>query len=419
MKFLRSSLYLKLFTIYSITFLLIMFALAVAVKKSRPVSIENSIRNNVHNYAQYISRDIGTPPDLNKAERIQKETRLDIAILGPGIEWSNDPGLLKTAKTRLHKKRKHGFVVEKNGYTFVYGTKNLKEPGLHWEIIVGFVLVFVLILVLSYRTVKFVMKPIMVMKDAADAYGEGKWDTKITVKSHDELGDLGHTMNSMARKIDSHFKNMKDLLLAISHELRSPLTRMRVTTEFISDEKIKKSLNEEINTLDRITGMLLERERLSTKPELLEKREISLSELVRGAAQKFPDVELHLPIHETVVVDVNRFELALSSIIDNAFKHGKPPVVVSVGATYDHIWLEVKDHGSGIPQENIEKLGEPFFRQSEARTSSRTADGFGLGLSLAYSIFKAHGFTLTAKSNQGTVFRIEMPRVLFLKAPTH
>lgn len=417
MKFLRSSLYLKLFTIYSITFLLIMFALAIAVKKSRPVSIENSIRNNVHNYAQYIARDIGTPPDLKKAEQIQKETRLDIAITGPGVEWSNDEKLLSIAKTRLHNKRKHGFVVEENGYTFVYGTRNLKEPGLHWEIVIGFVFVFILILVLSYRTVKFVMKPIMAMKDAADAYGEGKWETRIDVKSHDELGDLGHTMNSMAKKIDSHFKNMKDLLLAISHELRSPLTRMRVTTEFISDEKIKNSLNEEINTLDRITGMLLERERLSTKPELLEKREVSLSEIVKSVAGKFQNIELHLPIHEIILVDVNRFELALNSIIDNAFKHGRPPVIISTGATHDLIWLEVKDHGEGIPEVHTEKLGEPFFKQSEARTSSRSSDGFGLGLSLAYSILKAHGFHLSAKANQGTTFRIEMPRALSLKGP--
>lgn len=420
MKFLRSSLYLKLFTIYSLTFFAIMFALTIAVKKSRPVTIENSIRNNIANYSQYISDDIGTPPNIKRAEEIQRHTRLDIAILGPGVEWSNDIGLLNAVKeNRIKKKKKHGWVVEKDGYTFIYGTRNLKDPGLHWEIIITFILAFAIILTISYRTVKRVMKPIMEMKEAAAAFGEGKWDTKIIVKSHDELAELGNTMNNMAKKIDSHFRNLKDLYLAISHELRSPLTRMRVATEFIHDEKIKQSLNEEINALDRMTGMLLERERLSARPEILEKRPVNLSEVLERVTKKYSDINLHLPINEIITVDVNRFELALSAIIENAFKHGRPPVHITTGASHDKIWIEIKDHGDGISKENIEKIGEPFFRQNEARTASRTSDGFGLGLSLAHSILKAHGVLLSARSDNGTVFRIEMPRVLIQALPTH
>ena len=425
MKFLRSSLYLKLFTIYSITFIAIIAALAIAVKKSRPVSIENSITNNIRSYAQYISDDIGTPPNIERAKEIQKTTQLDIAIFGNNFEWTNDPGLCEHFRKKLknknfiNKKTRHGWIIQKNGYVFVYGTKNLKAPGLHWEIVISFILIFAIVLIISYRTVKKVMSPIIEMKNAADAFGEGKWDTKIIVRSHDELADLGNTMNDMARKIDSHFKNMKDLLLAISHELRSPLTRMRVTTEFIPDLKIRKSLNEEINHLDRITSMLLERERLSARPEILEKRAVNLTELTETVTKKFTDVTLHSQVNETVLVDVNRFELALSAIIDNAFKHGKPPVDISIGANHELIWLEIKDHGEGISKENIERIGEPFFRQNEARTSSRTSDGFGLGLSLAHSILKAHGFHLSARSENGTVFRVEMPRALFLTRPTH
>lgn len=425
MKFLRSSLYLKLFTIYSLTFLSILFALAVAVKKSRPVSIENSISNNIRSYAQYISDDIGTPPNVARAQEIQKNTSLDIAIFGQGFEWTNDPALLRTFKKKLQdpeilsKKTRHGWVIQKDGYIFVYGTKNLKAPGLHWEIVISFILVFALILVISYRTVKRVMAPIIEMKEAAVAFGEGKWDTKIIVKSHDELAELGNTMNNMAKKIDSHFRNLKDLYLAISHELRSPLTRMRVTTEFIHDEKIKQSLNEEINALDRMTGMLLERERLSARPEILEKRPVNLSEVLERVTKKYSDINLHLPINEIITVDVNRFELALSAIIDNAFKHGRPPVHITTGASHDRIWIEIKDHGDGISSENIDKIGEPFFRQNEARTSSQNSDGFGLGLSLAHSILKAHGVLLNARSENGTIFRIEMPRVLIQALPTH
>lgn len=415
MKFPRGSLYLKLLAIYGVTFFLIVTTLTIAIKASRPMSLENSIRNNLHNYASYLAADIGTPPNLDRAQALQKHTRLDMAIIGPGVEWTNDPHLLKKARTRPEIKQRRTYMrIEKGGYVYVFGGRNLKQPEISLEIVLGVIFAFALILTLSYRLVKFVIRPIQDMKAAASAFGEGKWETRIQVRTQDELADLGQTMNNMAEKIDAHFKNMKDLLLAISHELRSPLTRMKVTAEFISDEKIRSSLNDEINILDRMTGMLLERERMSSRPELLEKVQVSLSDIVQRVAKKYPEAILHLPIHESIKVDENRFELALNSIIDNAYKHGKPPVEITAGANHEMIWLEIKDHGQGISKESLTKLGEPFFRQSEARTSSGRADGFGLGLSLAYSIFKAHGFTLTARSDEGTTFRLEMPRALFL-----
>lgn len=406
MKFIKNSLYLKLLAIYSITFLLLFGLVLVAIRTSRLMSIENSIRFNITNYAQYMVNDIGTPPDLGRAKEIQDNTKLDIVILGKDLEWSNDQKFLKHCKKfEGTRKSRRQVRIEKDGYTFIFGGRNLKQPEFTLEIFVPFLLLFSFILFVSYRLVKYVMKPIIDMKATASAFGEGKWDSRVSLKSQDEFADLGNTMNNMAEKIESHFKNMKDLLLAISHELRSPLTRMKVTTEFIHDEKLKNSLNEEINTLDRITGMLLERERLSAKPELLEKRNLNLNELIERVARKFPETKLHIPVNETVAVDQNRFELALGTLLDNAYKHGKPPVEIIVGANHNAVWIEVKDHGAGIPTEHIKKLGEPFF------PSSKSAEGFGLGLSLAYSIFKAHGYKLSASSENGSVFRIEMPRV--------
>ena len=411
MKFPRGSLYLKLLAIYGVTFFLIVTTLTIAIKASRPMSLENSIRNNLQNYATYLADDIGYPPNVERAQELQKNTRIDMAIFGPGMEWTNDPHLLEKARTRPHLKQKRTYLrLEKNGYVFVFGGRNLKQPELSLEVILAVLVAFALVLGLSYRLVKLVIRPIDQMKAAASAYGEGKWETRIAITTKDELADLGETMNGMAEKIEAHFRNMKDLLLAISHELRSPLTRMKVTSEFIEDEKIRKSLNEEITVLDRITGMLLERERMSSRPELLEKNRVSLCKVLDNVVQKFPQITLDVPINEDIFVDENRFELALNSIIDNAYKHGEPPVVMSAGATSELIWIEIKDFGKGIPEASLSKIAEPFYRQSQARTSSRQADGFGLGLSLAYSIFKAHGFNLTARNENGAVFRLEMPR---------
>ncbi|WPU67016.1 HAMP domain-containing sensor histidine kinase [Peredibacter starrii] len=405
MKFVKNSLYLKLLAIYSVTFLLLFGLVLVAIKSSRLMSIENSIRFNIQNYAQYLAHDIGAPPDLERAKEIQNKTKLDVVILGKDVAWSNNPHFLKYCEKSKEKRHFRRQVrVENRGYTYIFGGRNLKQPEFAWEIFLPFIAIFSIILFASYRLVKHVMKPIIDMKATASAFGEGKWDARVPLKSQDEFADLGSTMNSMAEKIETHFKNMKDLLLAISHELRSPLTRMRVTTEFIADENVKKSLNEEINHLDRITGMLLERERLSARPDILEKKMTNVSDIIQNVVKKYPETKVVMPIHESIPVDQNRFELALGTLLDNAYKHGKPPVEISLGADQNLIWIEVKDYGQGLPIEHIAKLGEPFF------PSSKSAEGFGLGLSLAYSIFKAHGFALTAKKDDGCVFRIEIPR---------
>lgn len=411
MKFLKGSLYLKLLTIYGVTFFLLVSIFTFAVRLSRPMSLEQSIRRNVYNYSQYLARDIGTPPSIKRAKRIQRKTKIDIAIFGPEVEWTNDQKLLKKAKNNPHKRQGRGHVkVHLNGYTFVFGGRNLRQPDLPVEIIIGVLMAFALILAISYRLVKHVMAPLKEMKTAATSFAEGKWQTRVPIHTQDELAELGQTMNHMAEKIEAHFKNMKDLLLAISHELRSPLTRMKVITEFMDDEKIKKSLNEEITSLDRITGMLLERERLSSKPEILEKTQTNLENILTILKQKFPDLQVGPDNSHMVSIDSGRFELALSSIVDNAFKHGKPPVVISTGKENDKVWIEIKDHGEGLTIEEMEKLGDPFFRQSLARTSSRKSEGFGLGLSLAYSILKAHNFKVSVQNVAGTTFRIEMPK---------
>jgi signal transduction histidine kinase len=403
MKSFNKSLYLKLLSIYGLTFFLLLVIIACSFKLYRPEGTEKLVISNLKNYAEYLAKDIGSPPDLNAATALHHKTGLDIHIKGPNLKWSssNEPHDLPWKK---HKSIK----VTLGDYSYRFSGKHLMSEDI-WQVFALILIGLVVILIVSYKLVRKIFKPLDQMKEAIAAFGEGKWDARIDANSMREFEGLALTLNTMAEKIERHFINMRDLLLAISHELRSPLTRMKVGLEFISDPKIKQSLNEEITTLDRMTEMLLERERLSARPELLNKTETDLADFIKSNAA-LDGIHFHLNPVSKVMLDQARFALAIHNIVDNAFKHGKPPVEIYLKQDASSITLEIMDHGDGIPNDQIQHLGEPFYRSNLARTSSRNAEGYGLGLSLSFSIIKAHGFEIkvTSVPLQETKFVIKM-----------
>lgn len=410
MIFFRKSLYFRLLKVYGLTFFLLLLILGGSLKCSQMDETGGMYKKNFNQYAHYLAVEIGHPPKLDVAKKLSKDLALDIAILGPDTQWSTSVDLLDRVNQKSHSIWTWGnekYLNVKHGeYTFYFSRKYLVSGNIWWCFSIG-LLGMLGILYISYRLTRKIFSPLEEMKESIWAFGEGKWNVRVKESYVDEFHDLSTTLNTMAGKIERHFINMRDLLLAISHELRSPLTRMKLALEFVSDEKIKNSLNEEINALDRMTEMLLERERLSARPELLDRMPTGLSEFIKNIT-KGMDVGLDLNSKAFVDIDQTRFSLAIKNIVDNAFKHGKAPVTLR---TYDQVQgpvLEINDKGPGMDQESLGHLGEPFYRNNSARTSSRQTEGYGLGLSLSYSILKAHGLKIEVESNptNGTTFFI-------------
>ena len=207
------------------------------------------------------------------------------------------------------------------------------------------------------------------------------------------------------------------MLLAISHELRSPLTRAKVAVALLDDPQQRNEITRDLDELDRLVEELLETERLTTRHRVLDRRPVSLNALVEEVIVSFfagTNVQRALPAQDVQAeVDSARIKLLLKNLLDNAVRHtptGAAPPEVTLDPTPDGCALTVRDHGTGIAPEHLPHLTEPFYRADPARR--RETGGYGLGLYLCRVIAEAHGGTLAIDSTpgQGTTVRVMLPR---------
>lgn len=434
----RRSLYFKLFLIYGLTFLAVATAVGFGFRSQWAEGFHERLVTNLLAYSEYMAADIGSPPNLERAAQLRDRTQIDIIIRGPGLEWATRPALLDDVRAERIQVLKSGqrprgwfkrpvaLSVQQGEHELFFIAPPMRE---HWSNDYNFIFTIVLaglILLMSYLVIRRVFRPIQWMKEGAHAFGEGQWDRRIPVCRDDDLGELARTMNNMAERIGGQFKAMRELLIAISHELRSPLTRMQVALEFVSDQKVRRALKDDIVLLDRMTESLLEKERLDRRPDSLALTEENLSALLEEISKPYvsqaPGLVLEVESRPIFArIDRARFALALRNLVENATKFSASsaePVRLSLEAKDAHIEIRVRDRGPGISQELLLRLGEPFLKADPSRTGTRAHGGFGFGLSLAYSIIKAHGWSLDVtcgepgtSTGSGTEFTLRGPAV--------
>lgn len=270
---------------------------------------------------------------------------------------------------------------------------------------------------LAYGAIRHMVRPLSALAAGAEAFGRGDLAFRVPVFHRDEIGDLAVRFNQMAADIQAMLDGKRALLLAISHELRSPLTRARLHAELVEESSSKQALLDELAQMRELISALLESERLGSGHRALQLSDCDLAALVREQAQ--PGVVLRVE-GEAVEVEAGgagagpgeaglpllrldrvRVQLLLRNLVHNALRHNEAangPVLVTLSRDGDGIRLTVRDHGPGVPPESLSQLGQPFFRPDQART--RSDGGVGLGLSLCRLVAEAHGSRLDLRNVQ-------------------
>ena len=400
-------------------------------------------------HADYVLDDIGSPPSIERAEAITRRVPVDIRISGPGIEWTSDPafpqldqiafgpipidflGLDEKSQRNLEtwaKKlkllrygayRRHTYIeLVRDGYRIVVASPRIAEiprPDLTQPAIV---LISIIVLVGCYFAVRWLVRPIKWIQKGTARIGQGDLDYRIRATRRDDLGELAADINHMADDVKDMLEAKQQLLLAISHELRSPLTRAKVALEFLDDCQVKHDLLGDLREMERLIADLLESERMNAGHTTLRRSTVELGamlqSLVHGEFQdRFEQINLKLPAEPVVrEVDDVRVRLVAKNLIENALRYTPPdaaPVDVQLEAKPGMVVLRVRDHGPGIPREHLPRVTEPFYRADPAR--SRSTGGLGLGLYLAKRIAEAHRGSLVIESElgQGTLCTVTIP----------
>jgi signal transduction histidine kinase len=195
----------------------------------------------------------------------------------------------------------------------------------------------------------------------------------------------------------------RGLLLAVSHELRSPLTRARLNAELVAPGESRDALLRDLGTMRDLITDLLESERLASGHAALQRETTDLNALVRGlVAEQFGSATLQLQLAAQLPdadLDPVRVRLLLRNLLDNALRHtvpGAPPPVVSTAQGEGALQLCVRDFGPGIDAPLLPRLSEAFYRPDAAR--QRSTGGIGLGLYLCRLVVQAHGGSLQIRN---------------------
>jgi signal transduction histidine kinase len=248
----------------------------------------------------------------------------------------------------------------------------------------------------AFGMVRRMVWPLRALARAAEAYGRGDFEMRVPVLRRDEIGDLTARFNQMATDIQAMLDGKRALLLAISHELRSPLTRARLHAELIEEGADKQALLANLGEMRELIAALLESERLGAGHSALQLQDCDLAALVQGFVASDVEVEAEPLVCR---VDPLRLQLLLRNLVDNAKRHNdaaRGPVRVTLESHEGSLRLAVRDHGPGVPEEALARLGEAFYRPDEAR--ARSDGGVGLGLNLCKIIAAAHGGRLEIRN---------------------
>jgi signal transduction histidine kinase len=260
------------------------------------------------------------------------------------------------------------------------------------------------------------LKPLAALHGAVDAVARGEFKTRAPVVRNDEIGQVAEAFNEMASRVGEMIDDRERLLADVSHELRSPIARMKVGLEFMPCGDKRDGLARDLREMENLIAVLLEREELRSRAGRLEGAAVDLSAVVREVATAFadrgPGVEFvansAVPIH----ADPALMKLLIQNLIDNAVKFSRPdsgPVVVQLEAGEDEVVLRVADDGIGIAEGSEAQLFEPFVKLNPAR-GHRV--GYGIGLNLCRRIVQLHRGTirLLPREPRGTAAVVTLNR---------
>ncbi|MGO4327594.1 ATP-binding protein [Cupriavidus sp. 2TAF22] len=434
----RHRLHLRLVLLFLLLALATTVTFVGGMQKAFSTGWRSAARPLVADYVDRLAAEIGSPPSVERARAISARLPVSVRIAGPRVNWQSEDapasGWRSGAAMRWPR---HGpdddaplfSRTTADGHRIDFGLSTATWQNQPHR--AGWITLAVLLglTALAYLYVRHLLRPLDDIRAGARRFGAGEFGQPIPIRRRDELGVLAHDVNTMARDIHQMLDAKRALLLAISHELRSPLTRARLNTELLPDTPEVRAQREAL--LRDLAGMrdlvtdLLESERLGQGHGalLLEPtdlaalaREVALevTQAMRGdrpaAGQIALSIDAGLPA--TLALDRTRMRLLLRNLLDNALRHSaaapRPPELHLARDAGGSIALRVRDHGPGVPDDQLSHLAEPFYRPDAAR--ERATGGIGLGLYLCKLVAQAHGARWQVRNAQpGLEIEITLP----------
>lgn len=279
--------------------------------------------------------------------------------------------------------------------------------------------------ILCYALARRLTAPLRQMQKTIESFGRGDFTARVNARRADEFGQLGRAVDQMAERIDSLLKAQRRLLQDISHELRSPLARLGVAVELArggGDTTVALNrVEREADRLNTLVGELIQVTRAEGDPAGLATENLRLDDLIRVIADDVHieadrrQIELHVDVCDAETEgSPELLRRAIENIVRNAIRYSPDGerVEVSLKRSGSLYRLSVRDFGSGVPDEALGHIFDPFYRVEKDR--GRTSGGVGLGLAIAKRAVELHrGLLRASNAHPGLLVEIDLPAPVF------
>jgi two-component system sensor histidine kinase CpxA len=276
--------------------------------------------------------------------------------------------------------------------------------------------------ILSYAFAWRLTRPVKALQSAVEGFGRGDFGVRARSKRRDEIGTLSRTFDQMADRIETLLAAERRLLLDISHELRSPLARLSVAVELARDAedpgKHLDRIEKEAGRLNALVGELLQVTRAEGDASKLRREPLDLTSVIDDviedaaleAEARGCRVEWRQRIQVTIAADEELLRRAIENVVRNAVRYAPKGTAVEIALTVEgaHATVSVRDYGSGVPDEELPRIFDAFYRVESDR--NRASGGVGLGLAIARRAIELHHGQISARNaGPGLRANIQLP----------
>ena len=264
-----------------------------------------------------------------------------------------------------------------------------------------------IMVLISLIFLKNLTRPITALARAAERFGKGEEIEEFKPSGAAEIRQAGLEFDKMRKRINRHLNQRSEMLSGISHDLRTPLTRMKLQTAFIKDKELSLKLTEDINEMEKMLNEYLQFTSLSYK----EKDELfNISLLIEEIIEKYDNKNISKNLTPRVYFNgrKNLIKRCINNLIDNSIKYANK-VNIEISKKNTNLFIKIEDDGPGIPENEYDNVFKPFYKIDKSRADSKSS--VGLGLSISSDIIRSHGgnIKLEKSSLNGLGVKIFLP----------
>ena len=291
-----------------------------------------------------------------------------------------------------------------NGFLQIFFPKHKIAPSSArifalWITLPGLLLIMIAIVFLKNQT-----RPIVNLAKAAESFGKGEFVKEFRPSGAKEIRQAAYEFDRMRKRITIQLHQRSEMLSGISHDLRTPLTRLKLQLSFLKQQDLAKKMSGDIEEMERMLNEYLEFSRYQKNEET---ETANLNDVITKIVEKYQDEKVNINLEENLTINMrlNSFKRCLMNLIDNGLSYGKK-VEIFTKKTLSNIIIFVDDDGPGIPEKEHQNVMKPFYRIDKSRGQNKA--GVGLGLSIANDIIRSHGGNISLEKSPLNGLRVKV-----------